>query len=54
MYIIPRTAFIPSVLTELKDEVEALEEVSDGIAEADEDVEEEDPDHGEGCDCLQK
>ena len=43
-----------SIFTERKDEVEALKEVGDGVAEADEDVEEEDPDHGEGRDCLQK
>ena len=47
-------AVISSVLTELKDEVEALEEVSDSIPKADEDVEKEDPDDGEGCDCLQE
>ena len=47
-------ALISSVFTELKDEVEALEEVSDGIPKADKDVEEEDPDDSEGCDCLQE
>ena len=47
-------AVISSILTELKDEVEALEEVSDGVPKADEDVEEEDPDDSEGCNCLQE
>ena len=51
-YPIPRKAFIASVFTELKDEVEALKEVGDGVAETDEDVEEEDPDDGKGRECL--
>ena len=53
-YSIPQPSVAPSVFIELKDEVEALEEVSDGVPKADQDIEEEDPDHGEGCDCLQK
>ena len=43
-----------SIFTERKDEVEALKEVGDGVAEADEDVEEEDPDDGKGRECLQE
>ena len=55
-YSIPQVCqgITPSIFIELKDEVEALEEVSDGVPKADQDIEEEDPDHGEGCDCLQK
>ena len=37
-----------------KDEVEALEKIGDGVPEADEDVEEQDPDDGEGGAGLQE